>query len=232
MLFDFDGTLVDFVGRDILSLRELHGTLNDSVEFSTFLEVAVEAIEHFHGLVKNAAVDPLSLHTIRLQYTCNRLGIVWKEEFVDCYTTALLRECHPFPGATDLLTLVCRQFKTGLLTNAYDAGEQWQRIRCSGMKPYFDVVVIAGEVGFYKPDPKIFNLALDRLGVSPEKAIFVGDSVKHDIEGAKAAGLKTVLVRHNAKQKITDKADWVIDGGISGLHDFFNQLIEYKHDQH
>src|SRR5204863_159714 len=53
---------------------------------------------------------------------------------------------------------------------------------------YFDVRVISGVEGAEKPDPKIFRLALDRIGGEPEEAVYVGDSVQFDVEPATAVG--------------------------------------------
>jgi len=56
------------------------------------------------------------------------------------------------------------------------------------------VVVISDEVGWRKPHPKIFQIFLDELKLDPGEAVYVGDDLKYDIEGARAAGMKTVLV--------------------------------------
>jgi len=55
--------------------------------------------------------------------------------------------------------------------------------------------VASCEHGYNKPHPSIFRTALRLLAVSPEEALMVGDSYTHDIEGAKAVGMKAVLLR-------------------------------------
>ncbi len=55
-------------------------------------------------------------------------------------------------------------------------------------------VLDSGAVGVSKPDPAIFRLALDRLGVEPERAIHVGDTPAADVDGARAAGVRPVLI--------------------------------------
>jgi putative hydrolase of the HAD superfamily len=57
-----------------------------------------------------------------------------------------------------------------------------------------DAVVISAELGVAKPDPAIFRAALERLGVPADGALHVGDSVEHDVAGARAAGIEAVLV--------------------------------------
>jgi putative hydrolase of the HAD superfamily len=63
-----------------------------------------------------------------------------------------------------------------------------------------DAVVISAEVGVAKPDPAIFRTALERLGAKASDAIHVGDSVEHDVAGARAAGLEAVFVARNGAQ--------------------------------
>jgi putative hydrolase of the HAD superfamily len=67
----------------------------------------------------------------------------------------------------------------------------------TGLRPLVDAVVISAELGVAKPDPAIFRAALDRLGAGPEGALHVGDSLEHDVAGARAAGLEAVLVARN-----------------------------------
>ena len=64
----------------------------------------------------------------------------------------------------------------------------------TGLGPLVDAVVISAQVGAAKPDPAIFRVALDRLGATADAALHVGDSVEHDVAGARAAGIDAVLV--------------------------------------
>lgn len=65
------------------------------------------------------------------------------------------------------------------------------------MADHFDVVVGIDTCKSAKPDREIFLFAVNKLGVRPEEALFVGDSIQYDFEGAKAAGLKPLLVDRN-----------------------------------
>jgi len=63
-----------------------------------------------------------------------------------------------------------------------------------GLRPYFDAVVISAEVGWRKPHPEIFRRALAEAGAAPGEALHVGDSVGDDVDGARAAGIRPVLL--------------------------------------
>lgn len=98
-------------------------------------------------------------------------------------------------GVPNLLSeLRAAGYGLGLLTNG-EPYAQWETIRSLGVEPLFDVVLVAGDIGLYKPDPRAFAVLLDRLGASPEAALFVGDSYEADVMGAHAAGIRSAWIR-------------------------------------
>jgi len=85
-----------------------------------------------------------------------------------------------------------RGLKLGLVSNAIDPpGLLHRDLEQLGVAQRLDVAVFSSEVGRRKPDPSIFELALTQLGVVPERALMVGDSVANDIAGARALGMAT-----------------------------------------
>ncbi len=88
--------------------------------------------------------------------------------------------------------LKARGWRLGLITNRSQPLEPdfLQRL---GLEPFFDTVLTAAEVGIWKPDPRIFHLALEHLDVPPQRAWFVGDNYFADIQGARRAGMAAVL---------------------------------------
>lgn len=66
--------------------------------------------------------------------------------------------------------------------------------RALGILGHFDAVVDSGLVGVEKPDPKIFRIAIDRYGVTPEETLHLGDMFATDILGARAAGIRSALI--------------------------------------
>jgi putative hydrolase of the HAD superfamily len=63
-----------------------------------------------------------------------------------------------------------------------------------GIAASFDTIVMSGRVGTAKPDPRIFAVALQRLGVSAAETAHVGDSPREDVQGARSAGLQAILI--------------------------------------
>jgi len=80
--------------------------------------------------------------------------------------------------------------KTGLISNSWGRG----RYDRNAFSTLFDGVVISGEVGLYKPQPEIFKLGAEQVGLAPAQCVFVDDLVEN-CEGAEAVGMTAVLHR-------------------------------------
>jgi epoxide hydrolase-like predicted phosphatase len=80
--------------------------------------------------------------------------------------------------------------RTGLISNSWGRG-RYDRASFSAL---FDGVVISGEVGLYKPQPEIFRLGAERVGLAPEECVFV-DDLRENCQGAEQVGMTAVLHR-------------------------------------
>jgi putative hydrolase of the HAD superfamily len=97
-----------------------------------------------------------------------------------------------FDDVTDLLAAVRRAgVPLGLITNG-SADTQREKLRNLDLERWFDVVLISGEVGIAKPNASIFRLALRKLAAERERVWHVGDDLKADVAGARAAGITAV----------------------------------------
>ncbi len=80
--------------------------------------------------------------------------------------------------------------RTGLISNSWGTGIYEPRM----LSELFDAVVISGEVGLHKPQPEIYALGAERLGVEPEACVFV-DDLRENVAGAERAGMTAILHR-------------------------------------
>jgi putative hydrolase of the HAD superfamily len=80
--------------------------------------------------------------------------------------------------------------RTGLISNSWGTGIYEPRL----LDELFDAVVISGEVGLHKPQPEIFRLGAERLGVEPGACVFV-DDLRENVAGAEAVGMTAILHR-------------------------------------
>ncbi len=67
-------------------------------------------------------------------------------------------------------------------------------LRAVGLLNYFNPIIISGDYGYRKPDPRLFQKALDALQVRPEQALFLGNDLYHDIFGAQQVGMKAIFL--------------------------------------
>lgn len=98
-----------------------------------------------------------------------------------------------------LLELKKRGFLLGLITNT--APFRKGALKRLGMKNSFHAIVNSAEEGTIKPNPKIFRIALKRLGAKPSECIMVGDKPRTDVKGARRAGIRAILLDRKGKYK-------------------------------
>jgi putative hydrolase of the HAD superfamily len=97
-----------------------------------------------------------------------------------------------------------RRFALGVVSNFY--GNAARILDAAQLAPLLGAIIDSSVVGVSKPDPRIFELALDRLHVRAADALFVGDSLSQDITPARTAGLRTAWL-HGAHTASPDAAD-------------------------
>jgi HAD superfamily hydrolase (TIGR01549 family) len=92
---------------------------------------------------------------------------------------------------------VARRYRMALVSNFDDARTGREIVTDTGVADRFEHVVISAEVDVRKPNPKIFAHLLERIRLSPEEVLFVGDTAHEDVAGARAAGLPVVWLSEN-----------------------------------
>ncbi len=98
-------------------------------------------------------------------------------------------DCEAYPDAEETLVKLRRMgLKTGLVSTGYEA-DVYAILGKTGLrKELFDVIVRADTMGRAKPHPEDFRHALEKLGVEPEEALFIGDKVDDDYRGGRGSG--------------------------------------------
>lgn len=137
----------------------------------------------------------------------------------------------PVPGAADALrSLSDAGYKLGIVSNAF--GTIASQLESGGIcslttqaLPRVEVIIDSYVVGVEKPDPRIFHMALEALGVVPSRALYVGDTVRFDVAGACAAGLHPVHVDpfglcpggHAHIRALGDLVEWLVASPRGGV---------------
>ncbi len=189
VIFDFDMTLVDYNRSDRSALARVLELSGLNIGLEEFRELSGSIVEKaFDGKCSDFA----NIHRYRLEETVKCFGGKFQEAFLDEYYKIYLHTVPVYSGAEDMLRFLKDKVKLGLLTNAVDPWEQKARIAASKLEPYFDVIGIGYDIGAYKPELEAFTWMSDKLNLGREEILFIGDSEKHDIVGAKNAGFKTI----------------------------------------
>jgi HAD superfamily hydrolase (TIGR01509 family) len=100
---------------------------------------------------------------------------------------------RPIPGTLEMLrSLRAAGLRLAVISNADGRVERY--LEAAGLADEFELIVDSGDVGIEKPDRRIFDLALERLGLEPGEVVYVGDSWEVDVVGARAAGIRPIYV--------------------------------------
>ena len=130
-----------------------------------------------------------------LELTLRRLGIFTQEklELALSRRHAALSDTFsaiPKESVQLLKELKARGIKIGLMTNTFS--DERNFIRSCELFPYFDIALISYEQGICKPDPQMYRMMTEQLGVAPEECLFVGDGGSRELYGAREAGMQAV----------------------------------------
>lgn len=98
-----------------------------------------------------------------------------------------------FPDAVPVLARLHNRYRLAIITNGFTETHK-ARVAPLELGRFFDHVVMAGDLGFVKPDPAVFHHAMRLLGVTAQESVMVGDRFNRDVEGAHAAGMRAIWV--------------------------------------
>jgi putative hydrolase of the HAD superfamily len=102
------------------------------------------------------------------------------------------KRLRSYPQVQETLTQLHSQYRMAVVSDAQSAYAV-PELRAVGLLNYFNPIIVSGDYGYRKPDPRLFQTALDALQVRPEQALFVGNDLYHDISGAQQVGMKAIL---------------------------------------
>ena len=191
LFFDLGGVIMDETRSwedRILRTCEKHGIAPDV--FRSEMEKEARADLHeYRGALESFGIS---------------FGEKWNSEFIT-----------PYPEAKEVLSELKKRYKLGIIANQpldtrKRMAEEW------GLSELFDLMIISAEVGFSKPDPRLFKEALYKAQTTADKCVMIGDKLTNDIAPAKALGFKTVWVRQEwgGLQTVTDDSmepDFTVD---------------------
>ena len=123
-----------------------------------------------------------------------------------------------YPGVPEMLETLSGKFRLGVIANQSEGTEK--RLSGWGIRDRFSVVLASAELGFSKPDSRIFGAAISRAGCAPEGVLMIGDRLDNDIGPAKSHGCLTMRVLQGFSRFQTPRrAAELPDHTISSIHE-------------
>ncbi|MFD0964881.1 YjjG family noncanonical pyrimidine nucleotidase [Pseudofulvibacter geojedonensis] len=200
IFFDLDHTLWDFDKNSEISYGIIFSKLSLDVDIITFLSAYKQINIHLWKLFREEKIDKETLRYKRLRDTFNVINYNITDEVIykiaDEYIYYLSKQTHLLEGAEQLLEYLKPKYKLHIITNGFQE-VQVGKLNNTDLIRYFDVVVNSEMAGVKKPNPKIFEMALELANVKKENAIMIGDSYEADILGALDIGLDAICYNYH-----------------------------------
>ena len=227
LVFDLDDTLFDFqsaFARVVGDFYEQYLGATTSIARADAVAMMIRWDEDLHAVTQY--VPDLKARRFA------RWLSEWPDTGLDLaaldgwYDDAMDRQMQPDPKVNGFLAdLNDRQVPWGIVTNG-PSGMQRHKCQVLGLDRITPFVIVSEEVGYAKPDPRIFRDALNATGLTrPEQVMFVGDNPVSDIDGARRFGMRTAWVRRG-RQFPTDREppDRMVDSVTEVRH-----LVDASH---
>ena len=199
IFFDLDRTLWDFDAAAEVAFERIYEQYNlKSLGIPSaheFHEVYHPLNERLWELYREDKINKADLNRTRFLKPLEHYGIhdvELADHLSEDYVYWTPRIVRLVPGTMELLEYLKPKYHLHLITNGFEEVQD-TKLTLSGMKPYFETLTVSEEVGVKKPNPEIFQYALRKAHATAEESLMIGDEMAVDIDGARAAGIDTVL---------------------------------------
>ncbi len=234
VMFDLDDTIVSYFGASEKAWKIIceKFTAENPVDYSADeMKNILDSVKHEYWSdpvrhkwgrehIREARREVMLIAMPKLGISDKELLIKTADEYTDLQKNCVCL----FDGSLSALRRIrSAGIKTALITNGSSEGQR-EKITRFGLEPLFDEIIIDTEVGFSKPDERIFRLALRRLKTSPEETVMIGDNPVWDTEIPQKIGIFSVWNNYAGTSPEEDiPADMTVKN-ISELADFLLSL--------
>ncbi len=196
IFFDLDHTLWDFEKNSALAFEAIFEKHAMPISMETFLEYYIPINFKYWKLYQEEKITQQELRYSRfreafdlLQYPIDdaKINLLAQE-----YINYLPKFNHLFEGAVEILDYLKPKYKLHIITNGFHEVQEG-KLRNANIDHYFITITNSEKAGVKKPNPKIFEYALDLAQTDKAKSVMIGDSMEADIEGALNVGLDAIF---------------------------------------
>ncbi|MEZ4778976.1 MAG: YjjG family noncanonical pyrimidine nucleotidase [Flavobacteriaceae bacterium] len=199
IFFDLDHTLWDFDRNSKLAFEQLFITHSITVDLDAFMKIYEPINFEYWKRYREERVTKQELRRGRFFEAFLPFGIHFNDTELDILATTYIDELPKnnflFEGAVEVLQYLSEKYILHIITNGFEE-VQHLKLKNSGISPYFKTVTTSEEVGLKKPNPVIFQKALEKAVAQPNKSIMIGDTFEADILGAEAVGMETLFYNY------------------------------------
>lgn len=204
VFFDLDHTLWDFEKNSALTFEKILIENEIDIDIPNFLKVYVPANLSFWKLYREEKITKDELRYQRLKTVFDRLRFPISDAKIDLlaeeYIAHLPSNNHLFPNTIEILDYLKPKYRLHIITNGFQEIQD-KKLKNANIYGYFDQVINSEMAGVKKPNPIIFQLALEKAGTTPKTSLMIGDSLEADILGAIASGFHALHFNgHNGPQ--------------------------------
>ena len=195
--FDLDGTLCYYTVGTQEAIVESLRRVGRSIDLVGDVDAAAARYNELWWEMEQNGSSVVSLREriwqrLLAEREIEQVGLA--RELAETYAQVRVPSVRLYEGARELLCDLRGSYRLGLLTNG-PSEMQWPKIERLGIQPLFNVILVSGDVGTRKPDRLIFEQFLRRLGVTAKEVLYVGNSYRTDVAGAKDVGMLSAWIR-------------------------------------
>lgn len=195
IFFDLDHTLWDFEKNSRMTLSMIFHENDVNVNLDEFLVHYVPLNLEYWKLYREERISKTELRYQRLRRTFEALQYEVEDELINDLSEQYIQHLSSFnnlvPKTKEILEYLKPKYRLHIITNGFQEIQE-KKLKKANIIGYFDQVVNSEMAGAKKPNPKIFQLALQMARVTPEKSLMIGDNIEADILGAQAVGFQTL----------------------------------------
>ncbi|KIA85344.1 YjjG family noncanonical pyrimidine nucleotidase [Flavobacterium sp. AED] len=203
VFFDLDHTLWDFDKNSELTFEAIFNKSHPTIETAAFIEKYVPINQACWKLYQYDKITHGELRYNRLKHSFDALNYAISDEEIETiaqeYIQRLPENNHLFDGTFEVLDYLNQKYKLHIITNGF-AEVQFKKLNNSNIGNYFQTITNSEMAGVKKPNPIIFEYALDLAKAKKESSIMIGDSLEADVEGALNAGFDAIYFNESKAQ--------------------------------
>ncbi|WP_340063538.1 YjjG family noncanonical pyrimidine nucleotidase [Ascidiimonas aurantiaca] len=200
IFFDLDHTLWDFEKNSQKAFESIFDDFNVNLSISDFLEIYSPLNFKYWKLYREEKISKELLRYKRLKDTFEALDFQAEDDFIywlsDIYIKRLPQANHLLENAKTVLQYLKPRYTLHIITNGFEEIQE-VKLRNTHIREFFSKVVNSEMAGVKKPNPFIFELALSKANVPPERSVMIGDNLEADILGARNVGMHTIHLNSN-----------------------------------